>query len=241
MPAYATDKVSVVVGVYPFSPFVREDKENGLISGATVDLVEALNKLQGNYDFSLVMTSPARRYLDFERDLFDVIMFESKLWGWQSVPISASQVYLKGSEVYIALKQEGRDKSFFDDLNSKVMIGIHGYHYGFAGFNNDVNHLKKNFKMLLTHSNLSSIRMLLGSRGDVAVVTISNLNNYLKDNPEDVEKIMISDRIDQVYNHTILVRDGHSITQQQLNSWLDTLSKNGVFKYIWDKWGLQYK
>ena len=239
LPVFASDKVSVVVGVYPFSPFVHEDKANSLISGATVELVEALNQLQGNYNFSLVMTSPAGRYRDFERGLFDVMMFESKLWGWQGIPISASQVYLKGSEVYIALKQEGRDKSFFDDLNSKVMIGIHGYHYGFAGFNNDVVHLKQNFKMLLTHSNLSSIRMLLGSRGDVAVVTRSNLNNYLKDNPDDADKIMISDRIDQEYNHTILVREGHSITPQQLNSWLDTLSDSGVLENIWDKWGLQ--
>lgn len=51
LPAIASDKVSVVVGVYPFSPFVHEDKANGLISGATVELVEALNQLQANYNF----------------------------------------------------------------------------------------------------------------------------------------------------------------------------------------------
>lgn len=238
LPVFASDKVSVVVGVYPFAPFASVDKISASISGATVDLVDALNNVQNEYQFSLKVTSPAGRYRDFERGGFDLLMFENKLWGWQDKPVSSSRVYLQGREVYIALQQEARDESFFDDLASKIIIGVRGYHYGFAGFNSDTDHLKQNFNVVLTHSNKSSIRMLLGSRGDVAVVTQSNLVNYLKDNPDDANKILISKRLDQEYLHTILVRTGHSITAEKLNSWLNQLETKGVLQDIWGKWGL---
>ena len=47
------------------------------------ELLAALNRLQGDYWFSLVPTSATRRYRDLESGRFDLILFESPGWGWQ--------------------------------------------------------------------------------------------------------------------------------------------------------------
>jgi ABC-type amino acid transport substrate-binding protein len=235
--ASASDRSEVVVGIYPFAPFTYQDS-NATQGGLTHDLVEALNQHQAQYQFSLFTTSPLGRFKAFERHHFDMMMFESKQWGWQDRAMQASKVFLKGGEVYIALNKPGRDQSYFDTIADKSVIGIRGYHYGFADFNNDPEYLKQNFKVLLTHSNESSIRMLLGNRGDVAVVTESYLKLYLKNNPDAADKLLVSKKKDQRYNHTILIRDGHAITPQQINQWLDQLQANGTLEKIWRKWGL---
>ncbi|GAA5314929.1 MAG: transporter substrate-binding domain-containing protein [Candidatus Pelagadaptatus aseana] len=235
--AHAGERREVAVGIYHFAPFAFEDS-NTKPSGMTYDLVDALNQLQHQYHFSLFKTTPSGRYKAFERNHFDMMVFESKLWGWQDRPMLASKVFLKGGEVYITLKKPGRDQSFFNNVGDKSIIGIRGYHYGFANFNSDQEYLKQNFKILLTHSNESSIRMLLGGRGDVAVVTQSYLQLYLKHNPEAADKLLISEKLDQEYQHTFLIRDGHDITPEQINVWLQQLKSNGTLDDIWRKWGL---
>ena len=50
---------------YMFPPFV-EIGEQGKVSGLTLDLIDALNKIQSEYHFEFYLTSSKRRYKDFQ-------------------------------------------------------------------------------------------------------------------------------------------------------------------------------
>lgn len=243
----------VYVGVYPFAPFAYSASQHmelrkftpnsrGLqrhtSKGVSYDLINLLNNHQDQYRFQVYDTTPTARFKAFAHHKFDMLLFENRQWGWQQLPVLASKVYLEGGEVYIALKQEGRGQDFFDQLHDKTLIGIEGYHYGFANMNSDRDYLKQHFEIRLTHSNESSIKMLLGGRGDIAIVTQSYLKMFLSDNPAQADKLLISEKQDQHYHHTVLIRDGHSLTPATINAWLAQLQDNGSLPELWQKWGL---
>ena len=94
---------TVQVGGYDFPPFV--EKINGKYVGITLDMIDALNQFQHNYQFTFVSTAPKRRYKDFDEKKFDIIMFEDKSWGWQDKSIDASSVFLKGGGKFISPRQ----------------------------------------------------------------------------------------------------------------------------------------
>jgi len=228
-------RTQVMVGAYHFPPFV-EGREGKPIGGAIVDLVKALNQLQSSYQFTLTKTTPEQRYTDFGGGRFDLLMFESISWGWDKNLVDSSESYLQGGELYIALRAKGRGQAFFDDFNKKTVIGIQGYHYGFAGFNSDPEYLRQNFNMNFTKSNLGTIKMVLaGNRGDIAVVTKSFLNQFLNKHPERRQQLLISNKLDQEYNHTIIVRKGIKPTVKELDGYLRDLRKTGALDQIWQK------
>ncbi len=204
----------------------------------TLDLISALNKYQSKYEFNFTLTSPKRRYLSFQQGKFDLIMFESIDWRWQKLDIEASKVFLKGGEVYIALNKPGRGQEFFSNLKQKKIAGILGYHYGFAGFNADELFLRKEFNIHLTNDHEGSIKLILIERDDIAVVTQSFLSIYLIRNPTVKSKILISEKMDQKYSHTILVRKGSQPSVAEINQLLNGMKKQGVLQTIWEQYGL---
>ena len=106
----AAEKVNV--GGYIFPPFVEKDNK-GNISGITIDLIDSMNKIQDEYHFNFVLTSSRRRYVSFEEGEFDILFFESILWGWQETNIEATKVFLKGGEVFVALKSKAKNQNYF--------------------------------------------------------------------------------------------------------------------------------
>jgi len=227
----------VRVGGYEFAPFVFQSAV-GNYRGVTLDLINALNHLQDDYQFELVVISPPARYKAFKRKRFDTIFFESMDWGWQDHEIEPSKVFLSGGEVYVAMQGEERDQSYFDQFADKSIIGMQGYHYGLANFNSDPEYLKQQHNFILTRSNVSAIRMLEKGRGDVAIITLSFLKLFLKEEPSLASQLLVSEKLDQEYRHTILVRKQHKISVAQINGWLDELEQQGMLAKIWAKWGL---
>ncbi|MGI9332133.1 MAG: substrate-binding periplasmic protein [Gammaproteobacteria bacterium] len=233
---------SIRVGMYHFPPFAEVEVQGAAVtglSGLAVDLIGLMNAFQSEFRFEPVATSPARRVLDFEAGYFDMIMFEDFDWAsWKEQPVDASQVFLTGGELYIAAAVEGRDQSFFADFRRRRMIGVRGYHYGFADFNADPVYLQRHFDMRLTSSGVAAIRMILaGGRGDIAVVNKSLLNRYLRDHPEVRQKLLISTTYDQRYAHTMLLRRGSKLDIARLDALLDALREAGVMRPLWDSVG----
>lgn len=230
-------KKNVRVGISHFPPFIVINEDQ--VSGMAIDMLNAMNRFQENFRFTTIITAPGRRILDFKDRRYDLSLFDNINWGWKELDVDASIVYLTGGEVYIALAKKGRGEAFFSDFSKKTMIGILGYHYGFAGFNSSPKFLKKKFNMQLTTSNLGSIKMVLvGNRGDIAVVTKSFLSQYLLRHPEDRKKLLISEKMDQVYNHTIIVRRWIRPTVDEINQLLIEMDKAGVLKPIWRSYGI---
>lgn len=236
-PAVAAQMVRV--GGYDFPPFVETDA-GGKHFGLTLDLIAALNAAQSRYEFTFVPVSARRRYGDLQEGRFDAMFFESPEWGWagKTYPVEFSNVFLRGGEIFIAQAQPGRGQDFFADIKSKRIIGILGYHYGFANFEADPEILAKSFNIKLVNSNRSSIEMVLAGRTDVAVVTDSYLWSYLKQNAGAAERLLVSDRYDQIYNHRILVRRDGPIDTAAVNALLADLDKAGTLAKLWTNAGV---
>lgn len=235
--SYAQAEI-VNVGGYIFPPFVEQDP-NGDLTGVSFDLIEAFNQYQSKYKFRFTPTSPKRRYLSFQRNEFDIIMFENKAWGWQKINVAASDVFLKGGEVYISKVHPNRDQSYFDTFTNKHMVGILGYHYGFANFISNEEELRKKFQISLTVDNNGSIDMIRRDRGDIAVITKSFLYRKFKQAPIMREELLVSEKLDQEYQHTILVRKSTQPSIVEINEILDGLKKNGMLLKIWQKYGIE--
>ena len=202
--------VEVRVGAYHFPPYViKPDSERA--GGLLPELLHALNQQQSEYRFTLVATSTMRRYRDLQSGRFDVMLFESPAWGWQGIAHTALNLQIEDAELYVARMQAGRDEHYFDDLKGKRMALYSGYHYGFAGFNADKQFLADQFNAVLTYSHDSNLIMLLRGRADVAVVTRSYLQAYQQHYPEQSRALLISQRVDQVYQHQALFRPQSAI------------------------------
>ena len=219
----ATAAQEVRVGAYHFPPYVLKP-ESKQPEGLLPDLLHALNQVQDDYRFRLVATSTMRRYRDLQSGRFDLILFESPSWGWQDTAHDALNLHIEDAEVYVARLQPGRDEGYFADFTGKRMALYNGYHYGFAGFNSDQAFLTETFNALLTYSHDSNLIMLLRGRADVAVVTRSFLQAYLKQYPEKASALLVSQRLDQVYRHQALLRPQSPISAQGLAALLQQLN-----------------
>ncbi|UZE96092.1 substrate-binding periplasmic protein [Alkalimarinus alittae] len=232
----------ITVGGYEFPPFVSSGDIQQPNHGITIDLIEHLNQVQSEYTFKYFPTSSKRRYMDFSVGRYDLIMFENSGWGWAEQPVEASNVFMHGAEVYIAYNRPERDQQFFDDIASKRIVGMLGYHYGFANFNSDEDYLSEHFNVLLSTDHLRNIRLILTDRpelAEIAVVTQSFLNDYLAQNPKDREKLLISNKLDQEYLHRMLVRKGAAISVGGLNHLIDSLQTEGIIAKLEKKYGIK--
>ena len=230
--------LDIKVGVYPFAPFVEVNKDS-THSGMTLDMMALLNKQQNEFNFIPVSISPKRRYTSYKDGEFDIIFYESRKWGWQNIDILESDVYQTGGEVYVALKKPNRDQSFFDNFSGKRMVGLLGYHYGFANFNSDEDFLRENYNMVLTWDNAKGIELLLAQRGDIAVVTQAFLKRYLLRHPEHKDRFLVSEKMDQEYNHTALLRPRIALKLEELNQMIQELKKTEDWQQLLARYGVE--
>lgn len=234
----ASAKIEVKVRGYAFSPFVNF-KEDGTPYGATIDLIEELNRIQNKYFFKFYKTSSKRRYNHFKSNELDLIFFEDKNWGWDKYKVDSTKVFAKGGEVFIAKREQGRNQKYFEDLNNKRLIGVLGFHYAFANFEANENILRRKYSMLLTSSPEYIIDLILKDRGEVGVITESLLRKKIKENKGLESILIISNKYDQTYNHTALVREGAPISRDELNGLLISLEKSGKMKKVLSQFGIK--
>jgi ABC-type amino acid transport substrate-binding protein len=226
----------VKVGIYDFPPYVFiADKTTGI----TVQMIAAMNSFQKEYEFVAVPTTARRRYSDFEKNKFDMMIFESKNWGWQKYPVIASKAFVTGGEVYVTQAKPDRGQGFFSDFKNKAMIGVLGYHYQFADFNAEQDYLKKNFNLIQTNSQEKSLELILNDRGEIAVLSKEYLNYHFTHSPEDKTKLLISKKFDQIYRHTILVRKDNELTVKYINELLGQMKQKGTLAPLWEQYGLE--
>ena len=226
--------VEIKVVGYHFPPFVDD------YGGLTPKLIDGLNDMQSDYNFVFTKTTPARRYRDLQTGRGDIVFFEMPKWGWSksNVQYEETREILTGKEVYLALKKPGRDQSFFQDLTSKRIAAISGYHYGFANFNSDSKWLKQQFDISLTQSHTTNIRVLRAERVDLSIVNVSYLQKFFKENPGLKSQILVSDKNDQTYHLKAIIRKDAPIKKAMLESLLELAKERGVFDRLLKFYGL---
>lgn len=229
--------IIVKVGATEFPPYIIISN-SGEVTGIIRETIDYMNSVQTDYKFIAIPASAMRRHENFKKKFFDVSFYDNIEWGWDKTLAEPSKVFMRGKEVYIARAKKGRGEEYFTDLKNKTMVGMLGYHYGFANFNSDPAYLRKNFNMQSSTSNESSIKMILYERGDIAVVSDAYLNWYLGQHPEAREKILISKRVDQNYTHTIIVRKDIRPTVTEINKLLTMFRHSKEFKSIEQRYGV---
>ena len=233
-------KTLIKVGGYEFPPYI--EIVDGRASGLTVELIAELNKIQSDYHFELVLTTPIRRFKDYQKGLFDSVFFENPNWGWQqgNNVISNSPVMATDSEVFIALKQFAKSQAWFDNLDDKTLIGILGYHYQLANFENNPSILENEYKMTLLSSHKKSIELVLKKRSDMAIVTRSYLNQYLNKYPQSKKKLLVSERVAQTYKNQLLIRPTQQLGINTLYKLVKKALSQNTFATRLEQLGLQH-
>ncbi|MNF33833.1 Bacterial extracellular solute-binding protein, family 3 [compost metagenome] len=235
LPSMAAEQVRV--GAYHFPPYAVKP-ESAAPRGVLPELLAALNALQSDYRFTLVPTSVTRRYRDLESGRFDLILFESPGWGWQNTAHAALELHIEDAEVYVALVEPGRDQGYFDQLEGKRLALYSGYHYGFAGFNADQQFLREKFAAVLTYSHDSNLLMLMRHRADIAVITRSYLQSYQRRHPERSKALLVSQRVDQYYQHHALFRRQSPLTPEIFAALLLALNRDGQLDALLQRYHL---
>ncbi|WP_087500198.1 ABC transporter substrate-binding protein [Pseudomonas sp. SID14000] len=232
-PSWAAGAVEVKIGAAHFPPYTVRP-EQGADTGLLPQLVDALNRVQQHYRFVLVPTSVQRRFGDFQQGRTDMAIFENPQWGWQQIPHKTVDMCLEDAEVFVARQANGHDPHYFDDLNGKRLALFNGYHYAFAGFNPDPDYLRRTYNATLTYSHDSNLLMVQAGRADIALVTRSYLSDFLARNPASRERLVPSQRIDQVYHHYALLRPGAPIGEQSFAALLRGLRDSGELARIFE-------
>lgn len=225
------EKIVQVVG-YTFPPFVSKDGTEGL----TTEFLTFLNKQQSTFRFEFSKVPPNRRYWMMKNQIADLILFEMPEWGWGEYAdiFDQTQVMLLGGEVFIAHSEEGRNQTYFDEIKDKSIAGVFGYHYGFAGFNNDRDWLEKNFSIFLTDDPENVITMVIKNRADVGVVTQAFLSRYLSGHPEAGKDLLISETTDQEYRLRALIGKHSPISAAQFEAILEKAKASGDLQRFFD-------
>lgn len=216
----------VRVGAAHFPPYTVRP-ENGADTGLLPQMLDALNRLQDDYQFVLVPTSIPRRFGDFKQGRVDLAIFENPDWGWQDIPHTSVDMGLEDAEVFVARREPERQQDYFTDLQGKRLALFSGYHYAFADFNADPKYLAEHYTATLTYSHDSNLLMVLRGRADIALLTRSYLSDYLLRNGKTADSFLVSERIDQLYHHYALIRPRAPISAATFKQLLAQLHRNG--------------
>ncbi|WP_158638063.1 substrate-binding periplasmic protein [Shewanella donghaensis] len=227
----------VNVGGYLFAPYVNVTNE-GLFQGFTIDLINALNNQQSKVDFQFVNTSIENRYQAYELGRFDLMLFESKIWGWENFNPEFIPLDIKDGEVYITLRDELKNQDYFNSFAGKSLSLVSGYHYKFAEWNTNTSVLSTHFDIQFVHTNKASIESVVKGRADIAPVTYSYLKHYFLINPKAESKLLISDRFDQQYTHSVLLNPNAIVSAAEIKQWLAGIKDSGQLRRIAEKYNV---
>lgn len=231
----------VIVGAYNFNPIVTFGA-NGEPEGLLVEVVQELNRRQQQFTFEIRRTSSKRRFEDYRLGRYDVILFESPQWGWQEMGMQSTPVLLEDEEVFVALNKPERDQSFFDNVTERRLLAILGYHYGFANFDANEENLAQRFEIEMSRSQERNMALILADRpsvAEVAVVPRSFLKRFRRNQPEDADRLLVSDRPDQVYQLCGMVRPESALNSQTLEALFHGMIDDGTYPAIVKRYGMR--
>lgn len=233
-------KTVLDVGVYYFPPIATVE-EGSQINGLLGDLISYIEAANPKIDFHIVYTSPRRRHLDFDAGLYDIIFFENPSWGWLGRNVTISSPLLTDEELYVALKKPGRNQSFFDDIASRRIVVLSGYHYRLSGPVTGTEELQETFNIELSNSHSRNLKLILANRpsvAEVAVINRSYLERYLSSHPDDRDKLLISENFNKQLDLQIIARKGGVVSANDLYRMLIPMIDDGTYGSLVKKWGL---
>ncbi|RUO41849.1 amino acid ABC transporter substrate-binding protein [Pseudidiomarina aestuarii] len=220
---------TIYVAAYEFPPYFSEKTENHL-SG---QLIAALNSEQDEYEFVLQRVAPNARYDALSEDgCCSLILFEDKKWGWADkadYTVATTQPIKIGHERFVALKQPGRDQSFFAQTGLKFG-GLVGYHYPFAGNITDNGVLENEYGIYLSHSHSTNLKMLLNKRLDLVMLHDDYIDTMIP--AETQEQLLIAKEHYDRFELAVVVNEKKGLAASKIEQLLERINlKELVTRY----------
>lgn len=232
---FANTKIRIPVGAYVFSPYF--ELQDGKPRGLTVDTLDILNKMQNEYEFLITEMSPQRRYKMFEELQIEVLFFEDPAWKWSQVEHIAIPLGLSDDEVFFALASKSTQPSYFENLKTKRLVALEGYHYRFAGMNSDEEYLKNQFQIQFVHTYEAGILFVNSDRADIGIAPRSYLRHYFEQHPELKMPIRMSEKPDHTFKLKVILSKKSKISKARMTSLVEQLVKHPDYQKALTKYG----
>ena len=224
----------VRIAAYEYPPYFTTENTQHLVG----DIVDALNAIQSDYEFSVVHIAPNGRYDALrEQGCCDVMLFEDRSWGWEQVDysIQLSTPIYEDKERFVARKRMNRGQSFFQ-VKGLHFGGIIGYHYPFVANEKNNRILEEKYGIYLGHSHQVNLRMLLNGRLDLIMLADAYIRSVLTE--ETRSKLLLSEQHYGLYKLSAVSNSEKAISGDKLEALLGELRKTGKLQQILSKHGL---
>jgi hypothetical protein len=231
---YAQTTVTIASPTSEQHPFVFNDG-----SGLAEDIIDLLNETQNKYKFQHILLPTKRLYKNMIEGKLDGTTFNNIDWGWEKNKVKKSNDLIQDQDVFLSLKSQNIEESYFDNIGKVKTVGVLGYFYTFTGFNDDQQLLKTKYNMALVKSEAKVADLLIKGRGKIGIMA-STLLDFIKVNDnEKYNKLYISKRYDSKYTRHFLVYNDSPLSVAELNNYFKKLNSEGKLKQAFSKYGLQ--
>lgn len=208
-------------------------------TGLTIDVINALNSVQNDYQFVVLALPVKRKYESIQQGWIDIVVWDNPNWGWDEKSVVKSMPLVVSKDLFITLKTATRNQAYFNDLTTKSLIGINGFHYRFADFETNIAELKRRFKINLVRNEQDAINMVLKGRGEIAIVNDVSLAWFLKRNTDAANKLLVSSKYDTKFERYFLIpKSTHKITAKMINRYLQLADKQGLLTAAYRKYAV---
>lgn len=184
---------TIKVGAYTFPPYFENS------TGVIPRFLTLINQSQDRYRFVLIKTSARRRYIELEKGVFDMMLFENPKWGWDLNRIQAGKPLLSEAELYIARSAPKRDQAFFHSLEQHTIVAIFGFHYGFPGFKSEASWLGKNPRIHFVTKPALVLEKVLSGEDELGIITASYLKQLQKTDSRRASRLLVGTQKDCEY------------------------------------------
>ncbi|WP_157778497.1 substrate-binding periplasmic protein [Massilia violaceinigra] len=231
-------RIKVIVATDSWGKLMYLDSKK-VPRGDLADFVNRMNTVQNKFHFELVIYPRLRLDRIFLDKQADVYPLRTIAWTRPEHGLLPTKTIFTSGDIYFA-RSANRfgGHQVFDELTTKTVAGVRGYHYQLFNNNPDETYIRKNFNAYLIDSNEGVIRFVLADRADVGIVPEVVMAHYLKD-PKVREQVIVADYYDSQVELSHLVRKDGPISVEQMNAIVDLLIASGDVKKLKAKLRIQ--
>lgn len=226
--------IPVKVGEYNFEPFVDGNL------GITPAFLTVLNGYQSEYEFEFVRMPARRRFGLLKGGHVDAVFFEMPKWGWteQGIEIETTRPVLHGKELYVARRDNLKGQQVFTLNPTRKVALVESFHYAFADFNSDQNHINSLVKAQFLRKQSDILKSVQRGFTDVGLMSNIFLNWETKRNPKLRDIFIVGPEIDHEYKLPMIVRKNGPIAANALSEILDRMYADGTLTAFFGGFGL---
>lgn len=226
----ASLRTKVIVATEPWAQLMYLDANNAP-KGVIADFVNRMNAVQDRFYFELAIYPRLRLDRVFIDKAADVYPLRTVLWTDPKLGLLPTKTILSSGDVYFArTANRYGGRKVFDDLKSRAIAGVKGYHYKIFDNNTDEAHIKRLFNVDFLSSNELVVKFVLAGRADVGIVPEVIMASYLE-NPETRDQLIIGDFDSRVELSNLVRKDG-PISVAEMNAVVDLLIKSGDVRQL---------